>query len=56
MKISQTKYRKKQQQTNQRNAAIVNYVEKHFPWVMEAFTIQNLNEKVITIFNFSSLY
>ena len=47
MKINLKKYREKNKQKNERNAAIVSYVEKHFPWVIEAFNMKTSTEKVI---------
>ena len=52
LKVNQTKYRKKTKQRNERNAAIVAYLEKHFQWVLEAFNIKNSKEKVITNIDF----
>ena len=56
MRATQKKYREKRKKKDERNAAILHYVTKHFPWVIEAFKIKTSTEKVIKTFNISFLY
>ena len=59
-KESQKCYREKIKEKNNRNASIVDYVSKHYPWVIEAYEIQKEAEKKVIIssgvFSFYSTY